>query len=212
MEFSADGKSLKTVKYQKKIWSSNDIFLNVSIYTVANPEAKGFDDNLKIPKKNPSNVANKIPIADTKIVFKSPTRYALAYDMLESNSIILNWISNDALFFKNPNPVSIPLADKFELALNEKYPIIENIKTKSSAWGKINFTLGWSLRYWSIFSILFCKKDIYELKIKKRARKSSPFFKLYNYLTGGTYRIPPLVHKLFGPLSGKIPVSAIFFL
>ena len=164
------------MKFQKKIWSSNDIFLNVSIYTVANPEAKGFDDNLNIPKKNPSNVANKIPMADTKIVFKSPTRYARAYDILESNSIILNWISNDALFFKKPNPVSIPLADKFELALNEKYPIIENIKIKSSAWGKINFTLGWSFRYWSIFSILFCKKDILWFENKKKGLENLALF------------------------------------
>ena len=33
-----------------------------------------------------------------------------------------------------------------------------------------------------------------------------------NYLDGGTYKIPPLVHNSFGPLSGKIPVSAIFLL
>ena len=50
--------------------------------------------------------------------------------------------------------------------------------------------------------------------IKKGLDKSSPFYDLLdnNYLAGGTYNIPPLVHHWFGPLSGKIPVSAIFLL
>ena len=54
---------------------------------------------------------------------------------------------------------------------------------------------------------------IYEF-IKKGLEKSSPFYAIYNlnYLDGGTYNIPPLVHNSFGPLSGKIPVSAIFLL
>ena len=54
---------------------------------------------------------------------------------------------------------------------------------------------------------------IYEFK-KKGLEKSSPFYSIYNlnYLDGGTYKIPPLVHNSFGPLSGKIPVSAIFLL
>ena len=50
--------------------------------------------------------------------------------------------------------------------------------------------------------------------IKKGLDKSSPFYQFItlNYLDGGTYKIPPLVHNSFGPLSGKIPVSAIFLL
>ena len=50
--------------------------------------------------------------------------------------------------------------------------------------------------------------------IKKGLDKSSPFYQFitFNYLDGGTYKIPPLVHNSFGPLSGKIPVSAIFLL
>ena len=44
--------------------------------------------------------------------------------------------------------------------------------------------------------------------------KFAAFYVIYNlnYLDGGTYKIPPLVHNSFGPLSGKIPVSAIFLL
>ena len=50
--------------------------------------------------------------------------------------------------------------------------------------------------------------------IKKGLDKSSPFYQFItiNYLDGGTYKIPPLVHNWLGPLSGKIPVSAIFLL
>ena len=50
--------------------------------------------------------------------------------------------------------------------------------------------------------------------IKKGLDKSSPFYQFitFNYLDGGTYKIPPLVHNWLGPLSGKIPVSAIFLL
>jgi hypothetical protein len=50
--------------------------------------------------------------------------------------------------------------------------------------------------------------------IKKGLDKSSPFYVLLdnNYLAGGTYSSPPLVQIWFGPLSGKIPVSAIFLL
>ena len=50
--------------------------------------------------------------------------------------------------------------------------------------------------------------------IKKGLDKSSPLYVLLdnNYLAGGTYSNPPLVHNWFGPLSGKIPVSAIFLL
>ena len=49
---------------------------------------------------------------------------------------------------------------------------------------------------------------------KKGLDKSSPFYNLLdnNYLAGGTYSNPPLVQIWFGPLSGKIPVSAIFLL
>jgi hypothetical protein len=50
--------------------------------------------------------------------------------------------------------------------------------------------------------------------IKKGLDKSSPLYVLLvnNYLAGGTYSNPPLVQIWFGPLSGKIPVSAIFLL
>ena len=62
-------------------------------------------------------------------------------------------------------------------------------------------------------SLKFTAWIIYEF-IKKGLEKSSPFYVIYNlnYLDGGTYNIPPLVHNSFGPLSGKIPVSAIFLL
>ena len=40
----------------------------------------------------------------------------------------------------------------------------------------------------------------------------SPNYLNLNYLAGGTYKIPPLVQSWFGPLSGKIPVSAMFLL
>ena len=62
-------------------------------------------------------------------------------------------------------------------------------------------------------SLKFTEGIIYEF-IKKGLEKSSPFNVIYNlnYLDGGTYKIPPLVHNSFGPLSGKIPVSAIFLL
>ena len=62
-------------------------------------------------------------------------------------------------------------------------------------------------------SLKFTVGIIYEF-IKKGLEKSSPFYVIYNlnYLDGGTYNIPPLVHNSFGPLSGKIPVSAIFLL
>ena len=76
-EFSGGGSNLKTAKYQKKICNNNEIFLNNSMYPVANPEAKGFEESLKIPKKKPKIVAKNIPITDTKIVFNKPTRYAL---------------------------------------------------------------------------------------------------------------------------------------
>ena len=54
----------------------------------------------------------------------------------------------------------------------------------------------------------------FKVIIKKGLNKSSPFYVLLdnNYLAGGTYSNPPLVQIWFGPLSGKIPVSAIFLL
>jgi len=61
-----------------------------------------------------------------------------------------------------------------------------------------------------VFFLISFLKDT----IKKGLDKSSPFYQFItiNYLDGGTYKIPPLVHNSFGPLSGKIPVSAIFLL
>ena len=77
-----------------------------------------------------------------------------------------------------------------------KKPKIKNINKRVKNWGRIFFNF------------------IREFTIKKGLDKSSPLCVLLdiNYLAGGTYNIPPLVHNWFGPLSGKIPVSAIFLL
>ncbi|OUU66089.1 MAG: hypothetical protein CBC24_04160, partial [Candidatus Pelagibacter sp. TMED64] len=50
----------------------------------------------------------------------------------------------------------------------------------------------------------FIKFILYDSK-KKGLENLALFnsFKI-NYLDGGTYKIPPLVHNSFGPLSGKI--------
>jgi hypothetical protein len=84
----------------------------------------------------------------------------------------------------------------FTWAFIVKKPNIKTIKSNVRNWG-------------SIF-LNFILRDT----IKKGLDKSSPFYQFttINYLDGGTYKIPPLVHNSFGPLSGKIPVSAIFLL
>ncbi len=48
---------------------------------------KQFDDNLEIPIITPKIVAKNIPIQATKIVFKRPTKQALAYELAPLYSI-----------------------------------------------------------------------------------------------------------------------------
>ena len=48
---------------------------------------KQFEDNLEIPMTTPKIVAKNIPITATKIVFKTPTKYARAYELAPLYSI-----------------------------------------------------------------------------------------------------------------------------
>ena len=123
-------------------------------------------DNLDTPTITPAIVAKNIPIAETKIVFNKPTKNALPYEREPSYSIIEKVISNDASWFKKPNPKDIPLLPMLIWALVAKYIITDSKAKTVIAWGIKSLAF--------LFSILNFLKIIF-LRIKKRARLIQPF-------------------------------------